>query len=105
MIKLELTTRNIPLEDDVKRIVNEKLKKLEKLLVKFPPDSIKAVIMLKKRARRSEDDIYVTNLAFYLPSKIFHADQDGYTLEESLGEAIEDIKDQLKKHKEKMKIY
>lgn len=103
MITLQLTTKKIPLNEEVKRIVQEKLKKLEKLLQKFPEDSIKATILLKKRAHQSEDDIYVTQLAFYIPSKIFHAHQDGYTLEESVNGAVEDIEDQLKKHKEKMK--
>lgn len=103
MITLQLTTKNIPLADDIKGIINEKLTKLEKRLVKFPKDAVKAVILLKRRSHRSEDDIYVTTIALYVPSNIFHAHQDGYTLEESLNDAIEDIKDQLEKYKEKIR--
>jgi len=103
MIKLQLTTKNIPLADDVKRIVREKLSKLDKFLSKLPPDLVKAVVMLRKRTHRSEDDIYVTQMAVYVPKKILHAHQDGYNLEESLNEAVDDIEDQLKKYKEKAK--
>jgi ribosome-associated translation inhibitor RaiA len=58
---------------------------------------------LRKRTHRSEDDIYVTQMAVYVPKKILHAHQDGYNLEESLNDAIDDIEDQLKKYKEKTK--
>lgn len=103
MIKLQLTTKNIPLADDVKRIVREKLSKLDKFLSKLPPDLVKAVVLLKKRTHRSEDDIYVTQMAVYVPKKILHVHQDGYNLEESVNGAVDDIEDQLKKYKEKMK--
>ena len=101
MLKIQLTTKNIPMADDIKRITTEKLKKLEKRLVKFPEDAVKAIVMLKRRQHRSEDDIYVTTIALYVPSRILHAHQDGYTLEESLNGAIEDLEDQLERYKGK----
>lgn len=90
--------------EDVKRVVNEKLKKLDKYLTRYPEDLIKAVIMIKKRIHRSEDDIYVTRMAIYIPKKILHAREDGYTLEESVNGAVDDIEDQLKKYKEKITV-
>lgn len=103
MFPVQLTTKDIPLADDVKRIVDAKMKKLQARLKKFPEDAVKAVVMLKRRKRQSEDDIYVSAIALYVPSKILHARKDGYTLEESFNEAVDDIEDQLEELKSKIR--
>lgn len=99
MFTIQLSAKNIILAEDVKSLVNDKLKKLEKYTAKFPQDSLKAIIMLKKRKHRSDDDIYTTSIAFYIPSRIFHAHQEGYSLVESIIGAVDDIEDQLGRYK------
>ena len=102
MFTIQLSAKNIPLEDDVKRLTNEKLKKLEKHIMNFPQDALKAIIMLKKRTHRSDDSLYTTTIALYVPSRILHAHYEGYSLEDSLIGAVDDIEEQLEEYKEKL---
>lgn len=102
MFPVQLTTKNIELTTEVKYLVNLKLEKLEKRLSIFPPDGVSAVVMLKKRIHRSEDDLYTVRIALYIPSRTLHAHQDGYTLEESLVGGVEDLEDQLERYKGKL---
>jgi len=102
MFSVQLTSKNLELTSEVKSLVFEKLQKLEKLLVNFPPDAITATVLLKKRVHQSKDNVFTTTLALTIPSAIFHSHQEGYTLEESSVGAIEDLKEQLEKHKVKL---
>lgn len=102
MFPVQLTTKNLELTKEVKNLTLEKLSKLEKHLSKIPVDAITATVLLKKRVHQSKDNIYTVKIALNISSGAFHAHQEGYTLEESLIGAIEDIKDQLEKHQAKL---
>lgn len=101
MFPIQLTTKNLELTKDLKKLTFEKLKKLEKYFLNLSSDSVLATVLLKKRVHQSEDNIFTTKIALKVPSGICHAHQEGYTLEESLIGAIEDIEDQLERHEGK----
>lgn len=102
MFPIQLTSKNLELTQEVKNLVYEKLKKLEKWLTNLPPDAITATVLLKKRAHQTKDNVFTTKIALNIPSAAFHAHQEGYSLEESLIGAIEDIEDQIEHHQGKI---
>lgn len=103
MINIQLSTEKMTLLEDDKKMVYQKFSKLDKFFKKKPTDLIKLKVAIKRRAHRTEDDIYVVRLCLYLPKKIISAHQDGYSLEEALNEAIHDLKIQLVKHRTRNK--
>lgn len=101
MFSIQLTSKNLELTQEIKNLTFEKLKKLEKWLANFPPDAISTTVLLKKRTHQTKDNRYTTKIALLTPWGMFHAHQEGFTLEESLVGAVDDIEDQLEEHKEK----
>lgn len=98
-VRYNFTTKNLGFHEVIKELLEKKLEKLRKLLKNYPEDAVFANVAFKKQLHRSTHEIFNTQIALHLPGDVLHADQNGFTLEESLIGAIEDIEDQVEDYK------
>jgi len=102
-MKIDLRTENIELTERVREIVNEKLGKLGKKLLKFPSDVVLFTVLIKKRKHQTGQGLFRVSVRLEMPFGVLYAKENGYVLDEGVNKAVGSIDNQLEKVKTKLK--
>lgn len=98
-MKINLETIDIQHTDALTEYVNEKVSKLDKYL-----DSIVAADVTLKKTQDSEDT-HMAEVRLNVPGETLFASSTGESAGKALGDAVDALKRQIKKYKEKLSTY
>jgi len=92
--------KNLQPDTHVERILEKKIKKVERLLPTFSDDAVKLEISFEKNAKKEE---YYTSLTLLLPRKSLRAKEKGFDTLNSMNLAFDELLREIKKFKAHLK--
>lgn len=99
-MKHNITAKNMDITDSVRFLVSKKLAPLDRLLKKFPSDLVSSNVVLEKHPRKEE---YTAGIALLLPGKELVSHELGANIESAVVLATSALKEQIQKHKAKLR--
>ena len=97
-MSLQITSDSFHLRPETAKLVSEKIKKIEKLLIDVGEELKDIRVVINKGPRFG----FVAKVELWIPSGSFVAKAGGFTIEGTLDDAIEEMASQVKKHKGKV---